>query len=71
MFNKILIANRGEILRRICRTLAKMNVFSVAVYSEVDRFAPAVLGADEAVARMHRLPKNRGAGGASGLRLLI
>jgi urea carboxylase len=50
MFNKILIANRGEILRRICRTLAKMNVFSVAVYSEVDRFAPAVLGADEAVA---------------------
>ena len=27
-----------------------MNVFSVAVYSEVDRFAPAVLGADEAVA---------------------
>ncbi len=50
MFSKILIANRGEILRRVCRTLRKMNIFSVAVYSEADRFAPAVLAADEAVA---------------------
>jgi urea carboxylase len=50
MFSKILIANRGEILRRICRTLKKLNIFSVAVYSEADRFAPAVLDADEAVA---------------------
>ncbi len=49
MFGKILIANRGEILRRICRTLKKLNIFSVAVYSEADRFAPAVLAADAAV----------------------
>lgn len=49
MFSKILIANRGEILARICRTLNAMNIASVAVYSDADRFAPAVLAADEAV----------------------
>ncbi len=49
MFTKVLIANRGEILARICRTLREMNIASVAVYSEADRFAPPVLAADEAV----------------------
>jgi urea carboxylase len=49
MFTKILIANRGEILARICRTLKTMNIASVAVYSDADRFAPAVLAADEAI----------------------
>jgi urea carboxylase len=49
MFTKILIANRGEILRRICKTLKAMNIASVAVYSDADRFAPGVLAADEAV----------------------
>jgi urea carboxylase len=49
MFKKILIANRGEILVRICRTLKAMNVASVAVYSDADRFSPGVLAADEAV----------------------
>ena len=49
MFTKILIANRGEILARICRTLKAQNIASVAVYSDADRFAPAVLAADEAV----------------------
>jgi urea carboxylase len=49
MFKKILIANRGEILVRICRTLKAMGVASVAVYSDADRFAPGVLAADEAV----------------------
>ena len=49
MFRKVLIANRGEILVRICRTLKAMNVASVAVYSDADRFAPGVLAADEAV----------------------
>jgi urea carboxylase len=49
MFSKVLIANRGEILVRICRTLRAMNVASVAVYSDADRFAPGVLAADEAV----------------------
>ncbi|MDE8345677.1 MAG: 5-oxoprolinase/urea amidolyase family protein [Acidocella sp.] len=50
MFKKILIANRGEILVRICRTLRAMNISSVAVYSAADRFAPGVLAADEAIA---------------------
>jgi len=49
MFTKILIANRGEILTRICKTLKAMNIASVAVYSDADRFSPGVLAADEAV----------------------
>jgi urea carboxylase len=49
MFRKVLIANRGEILVRICRTLKAMGIASVAVYSDADRFAPGVLAADEAV----------------------
>ena len=50
MFSKILIANRGEILRRVCRTLDGMGIAAVAVYSEADKFAPAVLAAGESVA---------------------
>ena len=49
MFRKILIANRGEILARVCRTLRGMNIASVAVYSDADRFALPVLAADEAI----------------------
>jgi len=49
MFKKVLIANRGEILVRICRTLKAMEIGAVAVYSDADRFAPGVLAADEAV----------------------
>ena len=49
MFTKILIANRGEILLRICKTLQAMDIASVAVYSDADRFSPGVLAADEAV----------------------
>lgn len=45
---KILIANRGEISRRIIRTLNKMNILSVAVYSEADKDSPFVKEADEA-----------------------
>ncbi|MFM7387991.1 MAG: acetyl/propionyl/methylcrotonyl-CoA carboxylase subunit alpha [Bacteroidota bacterium] len=47
--NKVLIANRGEIARRVLRTLKKMEIRSVAVYSDADRHAPHVLEADEAV----------------------
>jgi len=46
---KILVANRGEIARRVIRTLKKMDISSVAIYSDADAQAPHVLEADEAV----------------------
>lgn len=49
MFSKVLIANRGEIAVRIIRTLKRMGIKAVAVYSDADRFTKAVSMADEAV----------------------
>ena len=48
MFEKILIANRGEIARCIIRTCKKMGIKSVAIYSSADKDALFVKEADEA-----------------------
>jgi len=49
MFDSLLVANRGEIARRVIRTGKRMGIRTVAVYSEVDAGMPFVAEADEAV----------------------
>jgi propionyl-CoA carboxylase alpha chain len=58
MFDKILIANRGEIACRVIKTARKMGIKTVAVYSDADRNALHVEMADEAV-HIGRPPANQ------------
>jgi len=57
MFNKILIANRGEIAIRIMRACRELGIKTVAVYSEADKNAQHVQFADEAVFIGNAAPK--------------
>ena len=50
MFNKLLIANRGEIASRVATTARRMGINTVAVYSDADAKAKHVALCDESVA---------------------
>src|SRR4051794_19087636 len=49
MFESVLVANRGEIARRVTRTLRRLGIRAVAVHTDADRHAPHVREADDVV----------------------
>jgi acetyl-CoA/propionyl-CoA carboxylase biotin carboxyl carrier protein len=49
MFERVLVANRGEIARRVIRTLGRLGIRAIAVYAPADKRAPHVREAGEAV----------------------
>jgi len=50
MFKRVLIANRAEIANRVIKTLKKMDIESVVIYSEADKHSSFVMNADIAIA---------------------
>ena len=58
MFNKILIANRGEIACRVAATARRMAIRTVAVYSDADAHAKHVAACDESVHIGGNAPKD-------------
>ena len=62
MLDSVLVANRGEIARRVIRTARTMGIRAVAVYSDADADLPYVREADEAVRIGPAQPAARTAG---------
>ena len=58
MFDKILIANRGEIACRVAATARRMGIQTVAVYSAADAHAKHVMACDQAVHLGGSAPKD-------------